>query len=229
MSGNAPTMKLGVKLRIAPADSCLGTAVMRALRPATLLPRLGLAGAGLVATAIVFAAGGGLVAFGLWPEQRGQADQQRLVLAGAVEQAVGGRQSSNRPRDRSIAQRRRTVAASAGVLREVDQTSPRIVLPQKPAPNTPGPHVPQRPEPVLPRPAVAEPARPLEPVAEAVGETTSVLATSVRDAATVLAHGFAAISPAAAPVVTHAGEALAVTVGDSGRAVGDMLRGGPGH
>jgi hypothetical protein len=199
---------------------------MRALRPATLLPRLGLAGAGLIATAIVFAAAGGLVAFGLWPEQGQKASEQRLVLPDAGAQAAPGQRPSSRPGTPSTAQRQRAVAASAGALDNIAQSAPELTIPEQTDPGTPDTQVPPRPEPVTPRPASAQPARPLEPVADTVGETTTALATSLRHSAATLAHALAAISPAAAPAVTDAGGSLAETVDEAGRAVRGIL-GGP--
>ncbi|HVF76999.1 MAG TPA: hypothetical protein VNA28_01780 [Solirubrobacteraceae bacterium] len=148
------------------------------------------------------------------------------MLPGAAAQAARGEQPASRARDRSVAPPPRT--ATADSLTTIAQQSPEITVPEKADPVTPGPHVPERPEPDPLPPGVAEPARPLETVAETVAETTTALATILRHAAAVFAHGLTAISPAAAPAVTDAGAAPAETVDEAGRAVRGILGGRPG-
>lgn len=195
---------------------------MRALRPATLLPRLGLAGAGLLATAIVFAAAGGLVAFGLWPEPAPQGDEQQLVLPATRAQSLSASQPLRRARATSTAQTPRT-AQLAGVAGDVAGSSPAIVMPAAAEPITPDPHVPVRPGPSEPAPFLVDPAGPLEPVGETVSDTTTALASTLRSIADALAHGLGRVSPGATPALTQAGSALAATVDETGRAVGDLL------
>lgn len=175
----------------------------------------------MLATAIVFAAAGGLVTFGLWPEPAPRGDEQQLVLPAAPAPPVSVSQPSTRARPAPTAQTPRA-ARLAGVRREIAGPSPAIVVPDATEPTTPAPPVPLRPDPIEAPPLGADAARPLEPVAETVGETTTTLTTILRRVADALARGLGAMT-GATPALTHAGEALAGTVDDTGRAVGELL------
>ncbi|CAN5209995.1 hypothetical protein BH20ACT16_BH20ACT16_03890 [soil metagenome] len=148
----------------------------------------------MLATAIVFAAAGGLVAFGLWPEPAPRGDEQQLVLPAAPAQPVSVSQPSTRARPAPTAQTPRATRL-AGVRREIAGPLPAMVVPDATEPTTTAPHVPLRPEPVEAPPLVADAARPREPVAETVGETTTALAVTLRRVADALAHGLGAVAP----------------------------------
>jgi len=165
---------------------------MRASRLSTLLQRLALTGAGLAAVAVLFAVGGGLVAFGLWPGGLLQDGTQRSVVRAPAAAPTG----SERPRSVAVAPpapvtqpRRATPAAvrlpvalapaettiPAGEPPLVDPIAPETELEPEPQP---------APQPVVP----VTPTAPLQPVTEVVGRTRGTLAQTLGAVPTPLEH-----------------------------------------
>lgn len=194
MSGNAPTMHDALKFAIRPADVVAGTGVMRPFRPSTLLQRLTLAGAGLAIAATLFAFAGGLVAFGLWPDELSPDGSQRLVLrAPAAERAAAERPrrvavavrgvSVSRPRPAPPALADPVITPPAALLARPTEPSPLRPVPQVPAPAE------VEPQPLLP----AAPTSPALPVGDVVVGTTSALEQTLGDVVTALEQGLAAV------------------------------------
>lgn len=167
---------------------------MRHVRPSNLLQRIGLIAAALAIAAAAFVFGGALVAFGLWPDELSHDGAQRIVLrapAAVVEPAVG------RPS--------RVAAAPRARISQPPRTTPAVVAGAAIAPPAARTTVPPR-EPVspfrpVPAPIEREPApaapvgpeHPLQPVAEAVGETTGTLPQTLDAIAAPLGERLAAV------------------------------------
>lgn len=169
---------------------------MRPSRPSNLLQRLGLVGAGLAIVAALFAFGGGLVAFGLWPDDLSHNGTQRIVLRIPTAQPAA---AAERPRTVAAAPRAAVSSPRPGrdtaVARPVFAPpkaaitiAPKEPLPVRPLPTEPEPTEPA-PQPVVP----VAPTDPLLPVGEVVGQTTSTLAQTLTAVATALEHGLAGV------------------------------------
>lgn len=167
---------------------------MRHVRPSNLLPRLGLVGAGLAIAAALFAFGGGLVAFGLWPDDLSHNGTQRIVLRAPADDVVP-----------AVERPRRVAAAPRAVISQPRRTTRAVVAGAAIAPPAAGITVPPR-EPVrplepVPAPIEREPApavpigpeHPLQPVADAVGQTTGTLTQMLDAIAAALGEGLAAV------------------------------------
>lgn len=174
---------------------------MRHVRASNLLQRLGLVGAGLAIAAALFAFGGGLVAFGLWPDDLPHNGAQRMVLHAPAATAVP-----------AVERRRRVAAAPRAVISQPRRTTPAVVEGAAIAPPAVGvtvaPREPVRPvepppAPIEPLPAPTEPEpapvapiapqHPLQPVAEAVGQTTGTLTQMLDAVAAAVSEGLAAV------------------------------------
>ncbi len=155
--------------------------------------RVGLTGAGLAIAAALFAVGGGLVSFGLWPDDLSHDGTQRSVLrTPAVERPVverprrdvaSPRAAGSQPRRAPSAVALPALAAPAGAI---------TIAPQAPLPVHRIPPVPVPTEPD-PQPALPQPTDPLLPVGDTVGQTTTTLARTLGAFATALEQGLAGI------------------------------------
>lgn len=168
---------------------------MRSSRPSNLLLRLGLVGAGLAIVAALLAFGGGLVAFGLWPDDLSHDGTQRIVLRAPAAQPA---RAAERPR--SVAAAPRAALSSPPRAPETALARPVFAPPKtaitSPPKEPPVGRAPQAPEPTEPEPqpvVPAAPTDPLLPVGEVVGQTTSTLAQTLTAVATALKHGLAGV------------------------------------
>lgn len=166
---------------------------MRPSRPSTTSERVGLAGAGLAIAAALFAVGGGLVSFGLWPDDLSHDGTQRIVLrTPAVERpvvqrprraAASPRAAGSQPRRAPSAVAPPALVAPAGAI-TIAEPPPVHRIPPVPVP------VPTEPD---PQPALPLPTDPLLPVGDIVDQTTTTLARTLGAFATALEQGLAGI------------------------------------
>lgn len=171
---------------------------MRPSRPSTLLQRLALAGAGLAVATVLFAVGGGLVAFGLWPGELSPDATKRMVLRTPTPEPA----AAGRPRSIAVARpvavsrpRPAPLPAAAGPV-IAPPAAALTITPAEPPPRLPIPEIPDVPEPIEPGPPPALPVAPpiaVAPVVEVAGETTSTLARTLGGVATTLDQGLAAV------------------------------------
>lgn len=169
---------------------------MRPPRPSTLLQRLGLAGAGLAIVAVLFAFGGGLVAFGLWPDDLSNDGMRRMVLRIPAAQPAP---AAERPR--AVTTAPRAVGSAARSARDSAVARPAFAAPNAAitaAPREPLPvrPIPPQPAPAKPAPQPAVPVAPTDallPVDAVVGQTTSTLAQTLTALVVALKQGLAGV------------------------------------
>ena len=199
---------------------------MRAPSSPTLLPRLALVVAGLAIGAVLVTVAGGLVGF-VWPGSPPQEEPSEIVLAGSRAQPARDRQPPADVRARRVARpapgRVAPAASEVDVARPAAPTAGLLAGDEQPVFPEPEPPLPPDPPP----PPAEDPIGPLEPVADALVGTTSVLAHGMRRVTNALAEGVAPALPAVAPAVTRIGEVLAATLDATGRALDELLGGGP--